>query len=138
MRSDIYLKEVQVKNWYYRKLESLKKADLLLAISGNSRQEAIDALNIDSNKVINISSAIDSHFKPIVLSSDKVRDLKSKYSIDRRFVMYTGGIDYRKNIEGLIQAYSKLPCELRTNYQLAIVCSVQPDEKENLAKTAHA
>lgn len=136
MRSDIYLKEVQVKNWYYRKLESLKKADLLLAISGNSRQEAIDALNIDSNKVINISSAIDSHFKPIVLSSDKVRDLKSKYSIDRRFVMYTGGIDYRKNIEGLIQAYSKLPCELRTNYQLAIVCSVQPDEKENLAKTA--
>ena len=136
MRADIYLKNVSVKNWYHRKLESLKKAELLLAISENSRQEAIDTLNIDSSKVINISSAIDDHFQPISLNVEKIRSLKKKYGIDRRFVMYTGGIDYRKNIEGLIQGYAKLPYELRVNYQLAIVCSIKPDEKDNLAKIA--
>jgi hypothetical protein len=35
--------------------------------------------------------------------------------------MYTGGIDYRKNIEGLIRAFSLLPESIRRSHQLAIV-----------------
>ena len=51
--------------------------------------------------------------------------------------MYTGGIDHRKNIEGLIRAYSLLPKPIRAGHQLAIVCSIQPPSRtalETLAK----
>jgi glycosyltransferase involved in cell wall biosynthesis len=50
--------------------------------------------------------------------------------------MYTGGIDFRKNIEGLIRAYSLLPKHLRLNLNLAIICSIQPSDKEELESLA--
>jgi len=50
--------------------------------------------------------------------------------------MYTGGIDHRKNIEGLIRAFARLETQLRTNHQLAIVCSVQPESRRLLVKLA--
>ena len=37
------------------------------------------------------------------------RALRERYCLTRPFVMYTGGIDHRKNIEGLISAYARLP-----------------------------
>uniref|UniRef100_UPI00374CCA17 glycosyltransferase n=1 Tax=Undibacterium sp. TaxID=1914977 RepID=UPI00374CCA17 len=50
--------------------------------------------------------------------------------------MYTGGIDLRKNIEALIRSYASLPPVLRQQHQLAIVCSVQPTDRERLEKLA--
>ena len=46
--------------------------------------------------------------------------------------MYTGGIDYRKNVEGLIRAYAGLQTEIRETHQLAIVCSVQKRDRRRL------
>ncbi|MFZ6649158.1 glycosyltransferase [Undibacterium sp. TJN25] len=54
----------------------------------------------------------------------------------RPFVMYTGGIDLRKNIEALIRAYAGLPEGLRRQHQLAIICSVQPADRERLQNLA--
>ena len=51
--------------------------------------------------------------------------------------MYTGGIDYRKNVDGLIKAYARLPISLRADHQLAIVCSIQPSNRDVLMKLAN-
>jgi len=53
-----------------------------------------------------------------------------------RFVMYTGGIDWRKNIEGLIRAYAQLPGTLRASRQLALVCHAEESAKRDLYKLA--
>lgn len=132
IRSDTYLANEMTRAWYYRKIESLKRAKLLLAISENSRKEAIEALELPADRVINISTAIDGHFRPLQLSEDRVRSLRLLYGLNRPFVMYTGGIDSRKNIEGLIEAYANLPLDFRCNYQLAIVCSVKSHERNRL------
>jgi hypothetical protein len=50
--------------------------------------------------------------------------------------MYTGGIDPRKNIEGLIDAYSQLPGSLRHELQLVIVCEARTDQRERLQALA--
>ena len=44
--------------------------------------------------------------------------LEQKYGIRRRYIMYTGGVDHRKNIEGLIEAYALLPAALQFLKQL--------------------
>jgi glycosyltransferase involved in cell wall biosynthesis len=41
--------------------------------------------------------------------------------IDGDFLLYTGGMDYRKNVGGLLEAYAGLPTELRGRYKLVIV-----------------
>ena len=53
------------------------------------------------------------------------------------FLLYTGGIEPRKNIDRLLAAYARLPRELRREHQLVIVCRVLPDEKARLEQTLH-
>ncbi|MFZ6711390.1 glycosyltransferase [Undibacterium sp. TC9W] len=128
-----YLNDPAQRAWYYRKLASLKRADLLLAISDSSRQEGMDLLQLSPERVVSISSAVDEHFQVRSCSDEVMHALRARYGITRDMAMYTGGIDIRKNIDGLIQAYAGLPLAVRQQHQLAIVCSVQKADRERIA-----
>ncbi|MCW8470719.1 glycosyltransferase [Fluoribacter gormanii] len=132
--ADHYLRDSKVKNWYFKKLESLGQADLLLSNSEHSRQEVLKYLSFPEDKIVNISSAVDDYFKPLKINN--AESLKKRYGLTRPFVLYTGGIDFRKNINGLIRAYAKLPLEVRTQHQLVIVCSITRTEKKKLLSLA--
>lgn len=131
-----YLEGAETKRWYYKKLQSLKRADLLLAISASSREEAIEYLHTADDLVVNISSAIDPSFQPSVVPACARDDLRARYEIHDRFIMYTGGIDFRKNIEGLIEAFSLIGEDIRSGLQLAIVCSITSSQRTYLLKVA--
>lgn len=131
-----YLENEQVRAWYYRKVQGLKRANVLLAISESSRQEGLNYLHLPESRVVNISSAVDERFFVADWPDTELAQLKQRYGITRRFVMYTGGIDLRKNIEGLIEAYANLPAETRKQHQLAIVCSVHENDRHRLQKLA--
>jgi|SRR5450830_156152 len=133
-----YLAEPHVANWYYRKLQGLKNAELLLAISGYTADEAVSVLQLPQDRVVNISSAVDDIFRPQPLSAGERETLRQRYGLTREFIMYTGGIDYRKNIEGLIDAYAALAGETRRRYQLAIVCNVHEGDRIRLQRHAEA
>jgi glycosyltransferase involved in cell wall biosynthesis len=134
LRKEVYLAEAHVANWYYRKLQSLKNAELLLAISGHSRQEAMAALQLPGERVVNISSAVGPEFHPRRIDEAARREMYARFGLRGDFIMYTGGIDYRKNIEGLIEAYALLPGALRAQHQLAVVCSIQEHDRVRLQR----
>lgn len=130
--SKIYLKNPIVEKWYNEKLDYMRRADLLLAISESSRQEAIHYLGILPQKVVTISSAADAQFHPVTIDTGTNSRLFERYGIKRSFIMYTGGIDYRKNIEGLIRAYARFPKALIEKHQLVVICSIQPASRKEL------
>jgi glycosyltransferase involved in cell wall biosynthesis len=136
VHADPYLENSQVRAWYYRKLNALKSADLLLSISEASRLEGLERLHLPEDRIVNISSAVDARFKRQTYNPAELAQVKRSHGLTRPFVMYTGGIDLRKNIEGLIRAYAALPVSLRSQYQLAVVCSARPEDKERLHKLA--
>ena len=138
LRKEIYLPSPVVRDWYFRKLQSLKNSDLLLAISAHSRSEALAALHLPEQTVVNISSAVDASFHRRSLSEEERLALGHRYRLKRPFVMYTGGIDFRKNIEGLIEAFARLPQPLRKRHQLAIICSVELVERTRLEALARS
>lgn len=127
-----YLDNPAVAAWYMEKLDALRRADLWLGISGSSCREGVEHLGLPVQRTINISTDADPHFKPEQLGPERERDLRQRYGLSKPFVMYTGGIDHRKNIEGLISAYAGLPAATREAYQLAIVCSIQPESRSAL------
>lgn len=131
-----YLENPSVEAWYLEKIEHLRRADLWLAISESTRQEGVEYLNLPSGHCINISTDADDTFRKISVSVADERRLRKQYGLDRNFLMYTGGIDHRKNIEGLIRAYAKLSPQLRATHQLAIVCSVHEDSRHRLLAIA--
>ena len=123
---DIYLdNSIAMQRWYLDKIDHLQRANLLLAISDSSSKEAVKNIGFDGNNVINILGAAENCFSPGVVSDVDFDHLKIVYQVSKPFVMYTGGIDHRKNIEGLIEAYANLPIVIRSKYQLVIVCSIE-------------
>ena len=131
-----YLENPSFSAWYHGRLAQARRADLLLAISESSAREAIDYLDCDAEQVVNISSAIDARFTVVPFTDAGARQWQARYGLNRPFVMYTGGIDHRKNIEGLIAAYATLPMELRARHQLAVVCSVNDAARKRLTELA--
>ena len=136
IQRDLYLASESVEQWYETRLDSLRRADLLLAISESSRQEGIRHLDFAPDACINISTAADPHFTPQTIAVDAQMRLRDRYGLRGAFLMYTGGIDHRKNIEGLIRAYARLDAPLRKTHQLAIVCSIEPQHRCTLEKLA--
>lgn len=123
-------------SWYRKKLEHLKRANLLLSISESAGREAIDYLDFKSTSVVPIGTDCDARFQPSKLSDVNIMQFLMRYGVARPFVMYTGGNDYRKNIDGLIRAYASLPPAIRSTHQLVVVCALQPSDLERLVRLA--
>jgi len=129
-----YLESKGTRNWYFEKIEFLKKANLLLAISESSRQDAITYFNFAPDQVVNILGDADAQFVQNNINEGLETRIRDQYHLTRPFVMYTGGIDHRKNIHRLIAAFAQIPQETREQYQLAIVCSAQADTIADLKR----
>jgi len=136
IHKDIYLTNPVFERWYRGKLEHLKRADLLLSNSESSGREAVEWLNFPEERVVNISSAVEDFFKPRVVTEADREHLRKAYGITRAFVLYTGGIDHRKNVEGLIRAFAQLPKKMRWAYQLVVVCAIHEPDRLRLSTLA--
>jgi glycosyltransferase involved in cell wall biosynthesis len=136
LNQEIYLQGADVRRWYTAKLESLKGADLLLSISECSRQDAIAHLHLSDDRIVNMAGDADDNFRVKELATGEAKALRSKYGITGKHVMYTGGIDHRKNIETLIRSHALLPRDLRRSHQLVIVCHAREEEKQHLLRIA--
>lgn len=135
LNPDDYLKpNPRYERYYLRKIESLKRAALHLAISDFSRREAAET-GVGEGLGINISTAIDEHFRPQTVGTDTASHLKQKFGIDRAFVLYTGGSAERKNLPRLIEAYAALPSAVRKGYQLVFAGKMPQD---NIFRLKHA
>src|SRR5271166_4948665 len=131
-----YLPEPLIKRFYLRRLQSLKRADLLLAISESSRREAIEALQISPERITTITPGLSESFRGIGASGDTRPELLAHHGLRRPFVMYTGGDDSRKNLEGLIAAFALLPKDVRAAHQLAMVCKLSDGMQKRLTAVA--
>lgn len=134
--SEIYLEDPHSKAWYESIIGELQKATHLLAISACSAQDAINYLSFPQECVTNISSDVSDYFSCHEPSAEHLRELEREFGLARPFLMYTGGIDHRKNIEGLITAYAALPKSVIADHQLAIVCKLNSEDREKLLKQA--
>jgi glycosyltransferase involved in cell wall biosynthesis len=121
VQKDKYLTNPEALTHYLGKVENLRKSGLLLSISEFSKIEAIDLLDLDRNKVVNVSSAADARFQPIEVTDEHAERLKHKYGIKNKFLMYTGSFDQRKNHANLIRAFGMLPKHVLATHQLLIV-----------------
>lgn len=122
--------------YYQRKVDYLEQASLLLAISDFSRKESLEYLNVSSNTIVNVSTAISDHFRPIKLSDNSIAEYKKKFGIVCEFILYTGGADERKNLPRLIEAYSLLSPSLRKRYQLVLAGKMNDSEINHLKSIA--
>jgi glycosyltransferase involved in cell wall biosynthesis len=138
LKPEVYLPTNLLRQYYDRKIDSLRNADLLLSISAYSREEAVATLDLDPARVVNISTAVDEgRFRRMHYPEELTSALRERLHIRRNILMYApGGFDHRKNFDGLIHAYAQLPAQHRAAYQLVIVSKVNRGDQATLQKIA--
>ncbi|MGL4849238.1 MAG: glycosyltransferase family 4 protein [Clostridium sp.] len=98
----------------------IQNCDGIITVSHFSKDDISREFNYPKEKIYVTHLAAEDIYKP--LSKSKCQNLiKEKYSIDKNFILYVGGFSPRKNIKGLIEAYSLLSKEKRNNTKLVII-----------------
>ncbi len=133
---DVYLATPEAARWYHEKLAALRLCDMVLAISESSRQDAISRLGFNPSQVVNISGAADSHFVRQEITPEAETAFRRRFGLKESFVLYTGGIDFRKNLEGALKAFARLPGIQLVRHQLVIVCHADQNARAHLMEQA--
>lgn len=87
---------------------SIRRADAILADSDFTRQEILKYYKVSEKKIHIVPCGIDtSKFYPIK-DTVQIDAVKEKYGIGSEYYLYLGTLEPRKNIEGILEAYSML------------------------------
>lgn len=109
---------------YHRRLRNLRFADGVFAISDATRRDAVNLLRMPEEKVHTIYAGVSPFFVP--LDGERKTEwrarLRKKFAIGERFLLYNGGENWRKNQEGLIEAFGQLAAGVRDGLQLVFTC----------------
>lgn len=85
-----------------------QKADLIIAISQSTKEDLINLYKINPEKIKVIYPGIDKKFRPINKNNPHLLEVKKKYKLPDKFILYFGTIEPRKNILGLIEAFEQI------------------------------
>lgn len=107
------------KRFMIENLKTAAQSDRILAISETTKRDIVDYFNIDPNKVQVMYLAADKVFRKIKVLDQKF--FSDKYNIKRPFILYIGGLDYRKNVLGLVKAFNFLVKDNKLDYNLVII-----------------
>lgn len=99
--------------------KAVKKSDLIITISKNAKEEIIKHYGADANKIQIVYPAVD-HKMFHRSGRGEMAKVQKKYNLSKKYILYTGTIEPRKNIVGIIDAYKALPQQLRDEYQLVL------------------
>ena len=118
-----------VRRAYWARAEIIRQADRVLSVSRATARDAVRLLAVRADKLSVTGGGVSTDFRPPESRTEARATLKGlRPMIDAEFVLYTGGMDYRKNVDGLLQAYAGLPEELRERYKLVLVGRLGPDD----------
>lgn len=115
-----YLADKRSHEWYYEKIEQLKRADAIFAISQSSKNEAVEYFKISERSITNISTAVSDDFCISARSAKQCATVLERLAIGSKYLLYSGASDARKNLKRLIEAFALLQSSLRATFQLVL------------------
>lgn len=96
-------------NWRYRwhLPLALRRADAVVTVSECSRRDLARYLDLPGERLHVTSEGVDPRFVP-VRDGATLREALGRYGIEGPYLLYVGGINPRKNIARLLEAYGRV------------------------------
>ena len=85
--------------------QTIRKADAIIAVSASTAHDLKQLFNVPSKKVSIIHHGFDVHKIPL---KRRANETIEKYKLPKRYVLFVGTIEPRKNVEGLMRAFVAL------------------------------
>lgn len=136
---EVYLQDPGLRRRYLVRTELVRGADAVLAISRFVAGDLHERLGIDPRRITAVPLVPSATFTPAPSRDAALRAAMAAVpGLRSSFVLYTGGSDGRKNVEGLLAAWAELPAVTRRTWQLVVAGSLPPlfrNHLEVLAET---
>jgi len=105
--------------WYERDfLAALPRSEHFIAVSAFTRQEMIDLLDLAPERISVIHLGVRGVFQP--RPREQTAGWLARRGLPARYLLFAGTLEPRKNVEGLLSAYARLPGRLRERFPLLL------------------
>ena len=91
--------------------KAAKGVDMVIAVSEHAKRDIMEVLGVPPERIRVVPLAADPQFRR-VLDAQRLAHVRAKYGLNERFVFYSGGLDSRKNVAGLIAAFAAVYHEM--------------------------
>jgi glycosyltransferase involved in cell wall biosynthesis len=96
--------------WYFKRLMPLyaRHADAIVPVANVVKTALVQHLGADPGKVFVIHNGLEpSLFHPIH-DEQRLREVRERYQLPQRFILWAGQIETRKNVARLLQAFAQI------------------------------
>ncbi len=135
--ADEYLADPRQRRRYRARLEVVRLADAVLTISAATRRQVVELLGISPDRVVNTGTGTDEvHRAPGSAAGATARAQELLSGLRPPFVLYPGGSDGRKNVEGLIRGFARARELNARGVQLVVPCALPEPSARHLRHVA--
>ena len=133
---DAYLPSPEQREAYSRALQFARESAIVLANSEFTKREAINLAGFGEQNLIVLSAGVEPEFQ--VLSGLDKEEVRARYGIAKPFVLFTGNMEYRKNLPAFLQAFALANRKLDGDYQLVVVSALTNSDRALITRWAEA
>ena len=125
--------------WRFRR--GLQRADQVIAVSGATRRDVLNLMNLPPEQVRRIYNAIDPGFLAVETDGRKRQEVLDRYQIDYPYLLYAGSVNPRKNVARIVEALALLRQELGSHPKYKdlrlVIIGDQISKYPSLRRTVH-
>ena len=99
--------------------EAVEYADSIIAISEHTKRDIIKYFNAPEELITVTHLAAGPEYRE-VRDRAALASVKARYNLPENYVLFVGSLEPRKNIKGLLKAYSLIPARMRKDFPLVI------------------
>lgn len=123
--AETYLADARQALRYRARLELVRAADAVCAISAAAARELVSLAGVRAERVHVVGTGTAPRFRPPSSRAEALAAARDRLpGLGERFVLCVGGSDGRKNLERLVTAFGALPARAREDVQLVVACEL--------------
>ncbi len=107
LRLPVYRDALHKKAYMYVSVRAAHKATFVITVSKHAKQDIMDVLKLPPERIRVIYEAAGEEYVPI---RDPLRlaEVRERYGVSGRYILYLGGLDQRKNVLQLVRAFAQV------------------------------
>lgn len=101
-------------------------ADAVIAVSEATARDVVSLLRVPRSRVAVVPHGVEPHFRPVE-DPQSLEELRRRYRLPERYLLFVGGVDYKKNVARLVDGFALARWRGELPHGLVLVGTLQQE-----------